>query len=111
MQQKINLIKLDSGYALSLPRGKRLEKGDSAIGISNSHSKVVSVKEEDYFDARIYYLEDGSCMVNPIKIVGFESDIDPDILSKIKELEEVPLYIEIVENQVVRESGKIKIIY
>jgi hypothetical protein len=43
--------------------------------------------------------------------VGFESDIAPDILTKIKELKEVPLYIEIVENQIVRESGKIKIIY
>jgi hypothetical protein len=111
MQEKINLFKLGSEYVLALPRGKRLEKEDSAIGMFNSYSKVVSVKEGDYFDARIYYLEDGSCLVNPIKIVGFESDIDPDVLTKIKELKEVPLYIEIVENQIVRESGKIKIIY
>lgn len=111
MQEKINLTKLASEYVLSLPRGKKLEKGDFAIGTSNSYSKVVSVKEGDYFDARIYYLEDGSCLVNPIKIVGFESDIDSDVLTKIKELKEVPLYIEIVENQIVLESGKIKIIY
>jgi hypothetical protein len=111
MQEKINLFKLGSEYVLTLPRGKRLEKGDSSIGMFNSHSKVSSVREEDYFDARIYYLEDGSCLANPIKIVGFESDIAPELLTKIKELKEVPLYIEIVENQIVRESGKIKIIY
>jgi hypothetical protein len=111
MNQTVNLLKIGSEYILALPRGKRLEKGDSAIGMFNSYSKVVSVKEGDYFDARIYYLEDGSCLVNPIKIVGFESDIAPDVLTKIKELKEVPLYIEIVENQVVRESGKIKVIY
>jgi hypothetical protein len=111
MNQTVNLLKIGSEYILALPRGKRLEKGDFAMGLANSYSKVSSVKEGDYFDARIYYLEDGSCLVNPIKIVAFESDIDPDVLSKIKELKEVPLYIEIVENQVVRESGKIKVIY
>lgn len=111
MQEKVNLIKIGSEYVLTLSRGKRLEEGDYAIGISSSISKIASVKEGDYFDARIYYLEDGSCMVNPIKIVGFESDLDPEVLTKIKELKEVPFYIETLENQVVRESGKIKIIY
>ena len=111
MKETVNLIKLGAEYVLTLPRGEKLKQGDSAIGMSSSYSKVSSVREGDYFDARIYYLEDGSCLVNPIKIVGFEFDIDPEVLTKIKELKEVPLYIEIVENQIVRESGKIKIIY
>ena len=71
-------------------------------------TKIESIDEKDPFDSYIYYLKDGSKLVNPRKIVAIEEEIDLDLVLKEKDLEG-PLYIEIENDEVLKESGKVKI--
>jgi len=89
-------------YVLVLQRGKIAEVGDSVIG-RYGLTRVSYVYERDYFDARIYYLEDGTSLINPRKVIALEEDLSSDQLQQIKDLEG-PLFVRLVE------SGKIEII-
>ncbi len=92
---------------LVLPRGKKLNIGDPVVGIYGL-SEVVSISEKDPFDAYIYFLKEGSSLVNPRKVVAFEDEIDPEFIQKEKDLEG-PFYIEIENNLVLKKSGRVKI--
>lgn len=94
-------------YVLALPRGGKLKVGDPAIGLYGL-TEVESIYEKDLFDSYIYYLKDGSKLVNPRKVVATEEDLDLDYVLKEKDLEG-PLYVEIDEDQILKESGKVKI--
>lgn len=96
------LKSLEETYVLALPRGKGADVGDLVIG-SYGLTRVSSVYEKDFFDARIYYLEDGTSLVNPRRVVAVEEDLRLDQLQQIKNLEG-PLFIRL------EESGKIEII-
>lgn len=89
-------------YVLALPRGKEVNVGDLVIGI-HGLTRVSSVFEKDFFDSRIYYLKEGTSLVNPRRVVATEDDLSLDQLQKIKDLEG-PLFIRL------EESGKIEII-
>jgi hypothetical protein len=92
-------------HVLVLPRGRRLNVGDLVVGIYGV-SVIESVYEKDPFDSYIYRLKEGSELVNPRKIVATEEDLD----SILKEKDpEGPFYVEIDGNQILRESGKVKI--
>jgi len=92
-------------HVLVLPRGRRLNVGDPVVGIYGV-SVIESVYEKDTFDSYIYRLKEGSELVNPRKIVATEEDLD----SILKEKDpEGPFYVEIDGNQILRESGKVKI--
>ena len=92
-------------HVLVLPRGGRLNVGDLVVGIYGV-SVIESVYEKDPFDSYIYRLKEGSELVNPRKIVATEEDLD----SILKEKDpEGPFYVEIDGNQILRESGKVKI--
>lgn len=93
---------LEEIYVLALPRGKEADVGDLVIG-SYGLTKVSSVYERDFFDARIYYLEDGTSLVNPRRVVATEGNLTSDQFQQIKNLEG-PLFIRL------EESGKIEII-
>lgn len=94
-------------YVLALPRGRKLKVGDPVIGLYGL-TEIASVDEKDPFVAYIYYLKEGSKLVNPRKVVAKEDEIDLEIILKEKDLEG-PLYVEIDEDQVLKESGKVKI--
>ena len=92
-------------HVLVLPRGGRLNVGDLVVGIYGV-SVIESIYEKDPFDSYIYRLKEGSELVNPRKIVATEEDLD----SILKEKDpEGPFYVEIDGNQILRESGKVKI--
>ena len=94
-------------YVIALPRGKKLNVGDPVIGLYGS-TVVETIDEKDPFDSYIYYLKEGSKLVNPRKIVAFQEELDEEFITKEKDLEG-PLYVEIDEDQVLKESGKVKI--
>ena len=89
-------------YVLVLQRGKIAEVGDPVIGLYGL-TRVSYVYERDYFDARIYYLEEGTSLANPRKVIAREEDLSSDQLQQIKNLEG-PLFVRL------EESGKIEII-
>lgn len=118
MKVRVELVKINkegSAYfrssemihVLSLPRGGKLNVGDPVIGLYGP-TKIETIDEKDPFDSYIYYLKDGSKLVNPRKIVAFQEDLDEEFILKEKDLEG-PFYIEIENDQIVKESGKIKI--
>jgi hypothetical protein len=118
MKSRVELLKIkkegsaylksnEEVYVLALPRGGRLKVGDPVIGLYGL-TKVESIDEKDPFDSYIYYLKDGSKLVNPRKVVATEEDLDLDYAHKEKDLEG-PLYVEIDEDQILKESGKVKI--
>ncbi len=118
MRQQVDLLKIkkegspylqseESIYVLVLPRGRRLNVGDPVVGIYGI-TEIGSIYEKDPFDSYIYRLKEGSELVNPRKIIATEEDIDLETVLKEKDLEG-PLYVEITENQILRESGKIKV--
>ena len=92
----------DQIYVLALPRRNRANVGDLVIGIRGL-TRVSSIYEGDYFDSRIYFLEDGSRVVNPRKILVTEEDLSPSLMQEIKDLEG-PLFIKI------ESSGEIEIL-
>jgi hypothetical protein len=94
-------------YVLALPRGRKLNVGDLVIGLYGL-TKVESIDEKDPFDSYIYYLKEGSKLINPRKVVATEEDLDLDYILKEKD-PEGPLYVEIDEDQILKESGKVKI--
>ena len=94
-------------HVLVLPRGRRLNVGDPVVGIYGI-TKIESIYEKDPFDSYIYRLKEGSELVNPRKIIATEEDLDLEAALKEKDLEG-PLYVEITENQILREAGKIKV--
>jgi hypothetical protein len=94
-------------HVLVLPRGKRLNVGDPVVGIYGV-SVIESIYEKDPFDSYIYCLKEGSELVNPRKIIATEEDLDLENVLKEKDLEG-PLYVEIDEDQILKESGKVKI--
>jgi hypothetical protein len=94
-------------HVLVLPRGRKLNIGDPVVGLYGM-TEIESVSEKDPFISYIYYLKEGTSLVNPRKIVGFEEDLDQEFIQKEKDLEG-PFYIEIENDQVLKESGKIKI--
>jgi hypothetical protein len=94
-------------HVLVLPRGKRLNVGDPVVGIYGI-SVIESIYEKDPFDSYIYYLKEGSELVNPRKIVATEEELDLDSTHKEKDLEG-PFYVEIDGNQILKEAGKVKI--
>jgi hypothetical protein len=94
-------------HVLVLPRGRKLNVGDPVIGLYGL-TKVESIDEKDPFDSYIYYLKDGSKLVNPRKVVAMEEDLDLDLVLKEKDLEG-PLYVEIENDGVLKEFGKVKI--
>jgi hypothetical protein len=113
MEYQVELIKISKEgspyykskeeiYVLVLQKGKIAEVGDLVIG-RYGLTRVSSVYERDYFDARIYYLEDGTNLVSPRKVIAREEDLSPDQLQQIKDLEG-PLFVRL------EESGKIEII-
>ena len=97
----------ETTHVLVLPRGRKLNVGDPVVGLYGI-TKVESIYEKDPFDSYIYYLKEGGNLVNPRKIVAFEEDIDSDFIQKEKDLQG-PFYVEIENDQVLKESGKIKI--
>ena len=116
MRYKVELLKVrkegsaylkseEYTHVLVLPRGKRLNPGDPVVGIYGV-SVIESVYEKDPFDSYIYRLKEGSELVNPRKIIATEEDLDH--ILKEKDLEG-PLYVEIEGNQILKESGKVKI--
>ena len=116
MRYKVELLKVrkegsvylkseEYTHVLVLPRGRTLNVGDPVVGIYGV-SVVESVYEKDPFDSYIYRLKEGSELVNPRKIVATEEDLDS--ILKEKDLEG-PFYIEIDGNQILKESGKVKI--
>ena len=118
MKSRVELLKIkkegsaylksnEETYVLVLPRGGKLKVGDPVIGL-HGLTKVESIDEKDPFDSYIYYLKDGSKLVNPRKVVAIEEDLDLDYILKEKDLEG-PLYVEIDEDQILKESGKVKI--
>ena len=118
MKSRVELLKIkkegsaylksnEETYVLVLPRGGKLKVGDPVIGL-HGLTKVESIDEKDPFDSYIYYLKDGSKLVNPRKVVAIEKDLDLDYILKEKDLEG-PLYVEIDEDQILKESGKVKI--
>lgn len=118
MKNKVELIKVrkeGSAYlkseeyihVLVLPRGKRLNVGDPVVGIYGI-SSVESIYEKDPFDSYIYRLKEGSELVNPRRIVATEEELDLDSILKEKDLDG-PLYIEIENDKVLKESGKVRI--
>ena len=80
-------------YVLALPRGKKSEVGDLVIGI-HGLTRVSSVYEKDFFDSIIYYLEEGTSLVNPRRVVATEEDLTSDQFQQIKNLEG-PLFVRI----------------
>lgn len=94
-------------HVLALPRGRKLNVGDPVVGLYGL-TRIESIDEKDPFDSYIYYLKDGSKLVNPRKIVATEEEIDLDQVLKEKDLEG-PLYVEIENDEVLKESGKVKI--
>ncbi len=118
MKAQVELVKIkkegtaylksnEETYVLALPRGRKLKVGDPVIGLYGL-TEISSVDEKDPFVAYIYYLKEGSKLVNPRKVVAKEDEIDLEIILKEKDLEG-PLYVEIDEDQVLKESGKVKI--
>ena len=116
MRYKVELLKVrkegsvylkseEYTHVLVLPRGRTLNVGDPVVGIYGV-SVVESVYEKDPFDSYIYRLKEGSELVNPRKIVATEEDLDS--ILKEKDLEG-PLYVEIDDNQILKEAGKVKI--
>lgn len=94
-------------YVLALPRGRKLEVGDLVVGLYGL-TRIESIDEKDPFDSYIYYLKDGSKLVNPRKVIAIEEDLDLDLILKEKDLEG-PLYVQFENNEVLKESGKVKI--
>ena len=118
MKAQVELVKIkkegtaylksnEETYVLALPRGRKLKVGDPVIGLYGL-TEIESVDEKDPFVAYIYYLKEGSKLVNPRKVVAKEDEIDLELILKEKVLEG-PLYVEIDEDQVLKESGKVKI--
>jgi hypothetical protein len=118
MKAQVELVKIkkegtaylksnEETYVLALPRGRKLKVGDPVIGLYGL-TEIESVDEKDPFVAYIYYLKEGSKLVNPRKVVAKEDEIDLELILKEKDLEG-PLYVEIDEDQVLKESGKVKI--
>ena len=118
MKAQVELVKIkkegtaylksnEETYVLALPRGRKLKVGDPVIGLYGL-TEIESVDEKDPFVAYIYYLKEGSKLVNPRKVVAKEDEIDLELILKGKDLEG-PLYVEIDEDQVLKESGKVKI--
>lgn len=89
-------------YVLALPRGKGADVGDLVIGL-HGITRVSSIYEGDFFDSKIYYLKEGTSLVNPRRIIVVEEDLDSDQLQQIKNLEG-PLLIRL------EESGRIEIL-
>lgn len=94
-------------FVLTLPRGEKLNIGDLVVGLYGL-TVIESINEKDPFDSYIYHLKEGSSLVNPRKIIATEEDLDLEVILKEKDLEG-PLYIEIENDKVFKESGKIKI--
>ena len=94
-------------YVLALPRGGKLKVGDPVIGL-HGLTKVESIDEKDPFDSYIYRLKEGSELVNPRRVIAAEDELDLDSILKEKDLEG-PLYVEIDEDQILKEFGKVKI--
>ena len=94
-------------HVLVLPRGKRLNVGDPVVGIYGI-SVIESIYEKDPFDSYIYRLKEGSELVNPRKVIATEDELDLDYFLKEKDLEG-PLYVEIDDDQILKESGKVRI--
>ena len=94
-------------HVLVLPRGKGLNVGDPVVGIYGV-SVIESIYEKDPFDSYIYRLKEGSELVNPRRVIATEDELDLDSILKEKDLEG-PLYVEIDENQILKESGKVRI--
>ena len=92
----------DQIYVLALPRRNKANIGDLVIGL-NGLTRISSIYEGDYFDSRIYFLEDGGRVVNPRKVLVTEEDLSPSLIQEIKDLEG-PLFIKI------KNSGEIEIL-
>ena len=118
MKSRVELLKIkkegsaylksnEETYVLALPRGGKLKVGDPVIGL-HGLTKVESIDEKDPFDSYIYRLKEGSELVNPRKVIATEDELDLDYILKEKDLEG-PLYVEIDEDQILKESGKVKI--
>jgi hypothetical protein len=97
----------ETTHVLVLPRGRKVNVGDPVLGIYGP-TTVSSVYEKDIFDARIYCLEEGTSLVNPRRIAAHEEELGSDLIQKIKDLQG-PFYIEIENDQILKESGKVKI--
>ena len=117
MKSQVELLKIkkegsaylkskEETYVLALLRGKKLKVGDPVIGLYGL-TEVESIDEKDPFDLYIYYLKEGSKLVNPRKVVATEEDLDLDYILKEKD-PEGPLYVEIDEDQILKESGQVK---
>jgi hypothetical protein len=89
-------------YVLALQRGRGSDVGDLVIGLYGL-TRVSSVYEKDFFDSKIYYLEDGSNLVNPRRVIAVEDDLTSDQIQQIKDLDG-PLFVRL------EESGKIEIL-
>lgn len=118
MKSRVELLKIkkegsaylksnEETYVLALPRGRKLNVGDLAVGLYGL-TRVESIDEKDPFDSYIYYLKDGSKLVNPRKVIATGEDMDLSLVLKEKDLEG-PLYVEIENGEVLKESGKVKI--
>ena len=94
-------------YVLALARGIKLNIGDLVIGLYGL-TIIESIDEKDPFDSYIYHLKEGSRLVNPRKVIATEEDLDLEVILKEKDLEG-PLYVEIENDEVLKESGKVKI--
>lgn len=118
MKSQVELVKIkkegsaylkskEETYVLALPRGRKLKVGDPVIGLYGL-TEIESIDEKDPFDSYIYYLKEGSKLVNPRKIVAFQEELDEEFITKEKDLEG-PFYVEIENDQVLKELGKVKI--
>ena len=118
MRQQVDLLKIkkegspylqseESIYVLVLPRGRRLNVGDPVAGIYGI-TEIESIYEKDPFDSYIYRLKEGSELVNPRKVIATEDELDLDYILKEKDLEG-PLYVEIDDDRILKESGKVRI--
>lgn len=118
MRQRVEIIKIDKEgsfyfnanspeYLLLLSRGSDLKIGDPVIGIKGI-SKIQSITSKDFFYGSIYYLEDNTSMANPRKILSADNELDLEWVKKQKDLFG-PFYIEIENNEILKESGKILI--
>lgn len=89
-------------YVLALQRGRGADVGDLVVGLYGL-TRVSSVYDRDFFDSKIYYLEDGTSLVNPRRVIAVEGDLTSDQLQQIKDLDG-PLFVRL------EESGKIEIL-
>jgi hypothetical protein len=89
-------------YVLALQRGRGADVGDLVVGLYGL-TRVSSVYDRDFFDSKIYYLEEGTSLVNPRRVIAIEEDLTSDQIQQIKDLDG-PLFVRL------EESGKVEIL-